>query len=105
VQTPSIMPLVEAALRPLNSSGVPGRPEPGGADVVLNLDLAFDFDKFQFLVNGVSFVLPSVPVLLQILSGARRAQDLMPSGSIIPLPPGKVVEISIPAGVVGGEVR
>jgi iron transport multicopper oxidase len=64
-----------------------------------------DSEKFEFLVNGVSFVLPSVPVLLQILSGAKLAQDLLPSGSIIPLPPGKVVEVTIPAGVVGGEVR
>ena len=53
---------------------------------------------------GVSFVPPTVLVLLQILSGARRAQDLLPPGSVIPLPRNKVVELSIPGGLIGGEV-
>ncbi|CDO69696.1 Laccase [Trametes cinnabarina] len=56
----------------------------------------------QFLVNGVPFVSPSVPVLLQILSGSKSAQQLLPHGSVYTLPPKSTVELSMPAGVVGG---
>jgi iron transport multicopper oxidase len=59
----------------------------------------------SFQVNGVSFQPPSVPVLLQILSGAKNASDLLPSGSIYGLEPNKSVELTIPGGAVGGPVR
>ena len=45
-----------------------------------------------------------MPILLQILSGAKNVQDLIPSGSIYGLNRGEVVELTIPAGVVGGPV-
>jgi iron transport multicopper oxidase len=45
-----------------------------------------------------------VPVLLQILSGAQSAADLVPKGSIYGLEGNKSVEITIPAGVLGGPV-
>lgn len=66
-----------------------------------------DFRKTgsQFTVNGVAYTSPTVPVLLQMLSGAKNPNELLPSGSIYNLPPNKSVEISIPAGVVGGNVR
>jgi hypothetical protein len=57
-----------------------------------------------FAVNGVSFEAPSVPVLLQILSGAKNASDLLPSGSIYGLELNKSVELTIPGGAVGGPV-
>jgi len=57
-----------------------------------------------FFVNGVSFEAPSVPVLLQILSGAKNASDLVPSGSIYGLDANKSVELTIPAGARGGPV-
>ena len=57
-----------------------------------------------FQVNGVSFEPPSVPVLLQILSGAKNASDLLPSGSIYGLEPNKSVELTIPGGAAGGPV-
>jgi iron transport multicopper oxidase len=41
-------------------------------------------------MNGVSFVPPSAPVLLQILNGSHTAQSLMPKGSVIELPANKV---------------
>jgi iron transport multicopper oxidase len=66
--------------------------------VTLNLNLDFDSTKKQFLVNDVSFKPPSVPVLLQILSGSMQASSLLPNGSIFTLPRNKVVEISIPPG-------
>lgn len=57
-----------------------------------------------FLVNGLAFQPPPVPVLLQILSGARKASELLPSGVIYGLEPNKSVELAIPAGVLGGPV-
>lgn len=92
-QTTSIAPLVETNLHNLVPSVVPGAHVPGGADVNLNLNLLFDFTTLRFTVNGASFVPPTVPVLLQILSGAQTAQDLLPPGSVYTLPPNKSIEI------------
>ncbi|KAJ7166783.1 laccase 1 precursor [Mycena filopes] len=96
-------PLVETSLHPLVPSPgrVPGKPFPGGADVNINLNIALDFSTFKFTVNGATFVPPTAPVLLQILSGAQTAQDLLPAGSVYTLPPNKVIEISIPGGSPG----
>jgi len=52
----------------------------------------------SFFINGVSYSEPTVPVLLQVLSGASSPNDLLPEGSIYYLPPNKVVEITIPGG-------
>jgi iron transport multicopper oxidase len=57
-----------------------------------------------FLVNNVPFEPPSVPVLLQILSGAKKASDLLPAGSIYGLEANKSVELTIPGGAIGGPV-
>jgi iron transport multicopper oxidase len=61
-----------------------------------------------FLVNGVSFKNPNVPVLLQILNGVP-ASDLLPSGSIYTVGGGQSVEVTIPGGAggsgTGGPVR
>lgn len=103
-QTTSVNPLVEASLIPLVSPGAPGTAKVGGADVVINLDLGFNLTTFDFTVNGVTYVPPTVPVLLQILSGNFAATQLLPNGSVYTLPPNKVVELSIPAGVAGGPV-
>jgi len=98
-QTPSTNPLLETSLRPLSNPGAPGGSNP--ADVPLNLAIALDFTAFRFTVNGASFNPPTVPVLLQILSGARTAQELLPPGSVYTLPPNKVVELTIPGGSPG----
>lgn len=58
-----------------------------------------DFPAGYFAVNGATFKPPSVPVLLQILSGAQDAASLLPSGSVYSLPRNKVIEISIPGGL------
>ncbi|KAG6898927.1 Acyl-coenzyme A oxidase 2 [Termitomyces sp. T159_Od127] len=100
-QTPSLNPLLETNLHPLDDPAAPGVPTPGAADVDLNLAIGFDPTKFQFTINGAQFIPPTVPVLLQILSGAKTAQDLLPSGSIYLLPRNKVVEVSIPGGAPG----
>jgi len=96
--------MLETNLHPLSKPGAPGIPTPGAADVNLNLDIAFSFTNLQFTVNNATFKPPTVPVLLQILSGAQTAQDLLPPGSIYVLPPNKVIEISIPGGSIGSPV-
>ena len=93
----STNPLLETNLHPLTNPGAPGKPIPGGADVTLNLKIGFDSNK-MFTMNNASFIPPTSPVLLQILSGARTAQELLPSGSVYVLPRNKVIEISIPGG-------
>ncbi|KAG5644257.1 hypothetical protein DXG03_008795 [Asterophora parasitica] len=100
-QTPSTRPLLETDLRPLKNPAAPGRPVAGGADISLNLATTFDFTTRLFMVNGVTFTAPTVPVLLQIMSGAQAAQDLLPAGSVYTLPPNKVIELTMPGGSAG----
>jgi len=98
----SQFPLVETNLHPLIPSPVPGSPQPGGADININLDVVLNFAVGQFQVNGVAFQPPTVPVLLQILSGVKNPADLLPKGSIYGLDLGKSVELTIPGGAIGG---
>ncbi|KDR80996.1 hypothetical protein GALMADRAFT_264934 [Galerina marginata CBS 339.88] len=96
-----VNPLLETNLHPLANTKVPGVPKLGAADVSLNLDIQFNGTTRRFTVNNATFDQPTVPVLLQILSGARNAQDLLPLGSVHSLPPNKVIEISMPGGAPG----
>lgn len=98
-------PLVETNLHPLVNPAAPGIPKPGAADVNLNFEIGFNFTAMQFTVNNASFTPPSVPVLLQIISGASTPQELLPNESVYVLPPNKVIEISMPGGSVGSPVR
>ncbi|RDB27744.1 Laccase-1 [Hypsizygus marmoreus] len=100
-QTPNSNPLLETNLHPLTNPGAPGLPRPGGVDVPLNLAITFDVTTLKFAINGATFIPPTAPVLLQILSGAHTAQDLLPPGSVYVLPPNKVIELSIPGGSAG----
>nr|AFE48786.2 yellow laccase [Stropharia aeruginosa] len=93
--------LLETNLHPLTNPAAPGIATPGAADVNLNLDIQFSFTDLKFTVNGATFVPPTAPVLLQIMSGAMTAASLLPAGSVYVLPPNKVVEISMPGGAVG----
>ena len=90
------MPLLETALVPSTSPAAPGIPAQGQADVVINIAHDFDFDSFHYRMNGYPWIPPKVPVLLQILSGARTAQELLPQGSLYALPRNKVIELSLP---------
>jgi iron transport multicopper oxidase len=96
----SVLPLVETNLHPLVSTSVPGSPVPGGADINIDLNVALSANFTQFLVNGVTFESPSVPVLLQILNGAPASQ-LLPNGSVYPLGANQSVEITFPGGAGG----
>ncbi|KAM5539727.1 hypothetical protein V8D89_006540 [Ganoderma adspersum] len=93
-QTTSTAPLAETDLIPLDGAPAPGDASVGGVDYALNLD--FSFNGTKFFINGATFTPPSVPVLLQILSGARTAQDLLPSGGVYALPANATVELSFP---------
>ncbi|KAJ6585758.1 yellow laccase [Mycena capillaripes] len=99
--TTAVAPLAETNLHPLVPTPVPGTAVAGGADVALNLVISLDFATFKFLVNGAEFIPPTAPVLLQILSGAHTAAELLPSGSVYTLPPNSVIEISVPGGTPG----
>ena len=98
----------ESLLHPLNNMHVPGGPAIGQADVHINLVPGLIDGIFN--VNGVPWRDPPVPVLLQILSGARHPSELLPKGSVYELPPNKVIELSFPAtdglpnGATGGPV-
>ncbi|KAK6969220.1 multicopper oxidase/laccase [Favolaschia claudopus] len=74
--------LDETNLHPLVSSPVPGRIPLAQRTVALNLVISLDFTTFTFQVNGAEFVPPTAPVLLQILSGAHTAAELLPNGSL-----------------------
>jgi len=97
----SVLPLNETGLHPFTPSPVPGKPFPGGADINIKLNVGFNFSVGLFTVNGATFEPPSVPVLLQILSGTQNASDLLPKGSIYGLDRNKSVELVIPGGTLG----
>lgn len=96
-----VSPLLETDLHPLINPGAPGEPTMDGADVKINMAISLDQATSKFFVNGRSFVPPTAPVLLQILSGARSPMELMPGGSVYKLPPNKVIELTIPGGSPG----
>ncbi|KAK0451148.1 laccase [Desarmillaria tabescens] len=100
-ETASLQALMSVSRKPLENPGAPGSPEVGGVDLALNLAFAFTTSGV-FTINGASFVPPTTPVLLQILSGAQNANDLLPEGTVYPLPVNSTIEISMPGGVVGG---
>ncbi|KAJ3902727.1 laccase [Lentinula edodes] len=95
--------LQETSLVPRENPGAPGNATANGVDVDLNLVLSFVGGRFE--INGVSFVPPTVPVLLQILSGATTAAELLPSGSVYTLPLNSVIQLSfntVAVAAVGG---
>ncbi|ESK92808.1 laccase [Moniliophthora roreri MCA 2997] len=96
--------LNEADLHPIAQvkPGAPGEPFPGGVDFALNLHISTSSDHFA--INGVEYVSPSLPVLLQVLSGAQKPGALLPKGSVYELPANSSIEISVTgAGVKGFE--
>ena len=103
-QSTTVNLLQETSLSPLKNPGAPGKPFPGGADINLNFNITFNVTDLHFEINGAPFIPPTVPVLLQILSGARTPQELLPPGSVYVLPPNKSVEVSIPGGSPGSPV-
>jgi iron transport multicopper oxidase len=95
-------PLVETNLHALINPGAPGIPEYGKADINLNLQVTNI--NGTFYVNNDTFKPPTVPVLLQILSGAQEASQLLPNGSVIVLEANKVVELTLSTTGAAGPV-
>ncbi|KAF9454484.1 multicopper oxidase [Macrolepiota fuliginosa MF-IS2] len=77
--------LDEALMVPYYPAPAPGGPTVDAKDVV-NHDLVLNISSEGFVINNHRFRPPSVDVLLQILSHAKRPEDLLPPGSVIPLP-------------------
>lgn len=98
----STMPLIENNLHALINPGAPGIPEYGKADI--NLKMVVNSTRGVYSINNASYVPPTVPVLLQILSGAQQATDLLPKGSVYVLGANKVVELTMLAPSIGGPV-
>jgi iron transport multicopper oxidase len=92
--------LKETDLHALINPGAPGIPEYGKADI--NLNLSVTTEGGIFYVNNVTFKPPTVPVLLQILSGAQEPSQLLPNGSVIVLEANKVVELTMSTTGAGG---
>ena len=91
-RTESLHPLDESHIHPLEN---PWEPYQGGADVLLNLELSLNNATDKVTINNASFLPPPMPVLLQILSGKRWADELLSSGSVYVLPPNEVIVLSI----------
>ncbi|KAG1861684.1 laccase [Suillus subluteus] len=85
-----LAPLNETSLHPLYLPSSRLLQEPG---IKLDLILGKNMTNYNFLVNGVQYISPSIPVLLQLLSGAMTAMDLAPNGSVYTLPRNKVIEV------------
>ncbi|KAG2346682.1 laccase [Suillus weaverae] len=100
VNTPAQNQLAETNLHALINPGAPGIPGYGNADINLNLQVSNVGGTFY--VNGVAFKPPTVPVLLQILSGAQDPSQLLPNGSVIVLEANKVVELTLSTTGPGG---
>nr|BAU94250.1 laccase [Pholiota microspora] len=96
-----VRPLSETSLSPLVRVPTPGILTHDAADININLDINVDLQTGIFYMNNATFVPPSVPVLLQIMSGVQAADALLPTGSVYSLPPNKVVELTIPGGSIG----
>ncbi|KAJ7318522.1 laccase [Mycena albidolilacea] len=90
----------DALMHPIASEG-PGTLGSGPPDLAVTLNIAQPNAPF-FDINGVSYLSPSLPVLLQLLSGASKPQDFLPSEQLLSyhcgilLPPNSIVDISIP---------
>ncbi|KAG2127076.1 laccase [Suillus cothurnatus] len=91
--TPNPVALRETDLHPLYPP-LPRLLREDGADVKLDIVLGKNVTSFNFLINGVQYTSPSIPVLLQLLNGDMSASEMAPDGSIYSLPRNKVIEIS-----------
>ncbi|KAF8317282.1 laccase [Cantharellus anzutake] len=88
--------LLEQSLVPYYNPKPPGGHHSPDVDFVFNIT----FNNGSFLMNGVSYQPPSIPVLLQILNGADP-RELLPKGAVYILPRNSVIQISVPGGSLG----
>ncbi|KAJ7839990.1 laccase [Mycena olivaceomarginata] len=113
VDTPGAK-LDDGLMHPIASER-PGKLGSGPADLAVTLNIDQPNAPF-FDINGVSYLSPSLPVLLQLLSGAAKPSDLLPSEQVYaatcaffvqlldlsylqdPVAPNSVIDITIPGG-------
>jgi len=94
--------LVEGNLEPLVDKPVPGVHELGKADVSYTLRTDYNVTGNGLFNIGPAdhpndtFTPSAIPILLQVLSGAREAKDILPGGVVYTLPPNKVIEVTLP---------
>nr|UDP83122.1 laccase 6 [Cyathus bulleri] len=86
--------LLDTQMHPIAQEN-PGMLGDGPADVAITLNISQPNPPF-WDINGISYLSPTVPVLLQLLSGAKKPQDVLPSEQIFFLPKNKLIEVSIP---------
>ncbi|KAJ7889561.1 laccase-1 [Mycena olivaceomarginata] len=75
----------------------PGNLGSGPADYALVLNITQPNAPF-FDINNISYMSPSLPALLQLLSGASKPTDFLPSEQLFLLPPNSIIDITIPGG-------
>ncbi|KIY47813.1 laccase [Fistulina hepatica ATCC 64428] len=92
-------PLLEADLHPLVDPAAPGNATLDGADVVLLINMTLPANGV-LAINGYAYTSPTVPVLLQALSGTTNVGNLLPEGSIYNIQSGQVVQLTIPGGYI-----
>lgn len=63
-------------------------------DVKIHLEMGKNMTDFNFLINGAQYIPPTIPVLLQILSGAVTPWQIEPKGSVYTLPKDQLIEIT-----------
>ncbi|KAJ7615925.1 laccase [Roridomyces roridus] len=90
----------DSLMHPIASQG-PGQLGSGPPDFAVTLNIQQPNPPL-FDINGVSYVSPTLPVLLQLLSGAAQPTDFLPSEQVIVLPTNSIVDISIPGAGVHG---
>ncbi|PFH53178.1 multicopper oxidase [Amanita thiersii Skay4041] len=93
VNVPGVKAL-DQFLSPIPSEG-PGQLGDGPADIPITLNIAQPNPPF-FDINNISYLSPTLPVLLQLLSGAKKPADLLPSEHVFIIEPNKIIEVSIP---------
>ncbi|KAJ3562276.1 hypothetical protein NP233_g9679 [Leucocoprinus birnbaumii] len=86
--------LLDEEMHPIAQEG-PGKLGDGPPDVPLVLNIAQPNPPF-FDINGISYISPTIPVLLQILSGAKTPQDLLPSEQVFVVPRNALIQVTIP---------
>ncbi|THU89658.1 laccase2 [Dendrothele bispora CBS 962.96] len=86
--------LDDAEMHPIAAEG-PGKLGDGPADRTYVLKITQPNQPF-FDINGISYVSPPVPVLLQIMSGASEATDFLPSEQVFLIEQDEIVDIVIP---------
>jgi len=84
------VPLVEANLRPLIPSPVPE------ADLNITIDLVVTDGKAIWNINGISYLPPKVPTLIQAMDGAVTAAAYNVTENTFVLPPHKTVQVIFP---------